>query len=243
MWKRILLSIALLLTCAYLVLALTAFNRPPSAVCTGIGLNAGDTTQRGFISQKEVERLLSKAKLHPVGEAVESVRTDLMEEALSHHPLVDEVECFKTPAGGLCIEVSQRMPILLVMPQSGPSYYIDSKGRAMPTGAQVVAHVPVATGQISRDMAEGPLYEFACYLQETPFWNAQIEQINVGAGGGVELVPRVGKHHIYLGELTAWERKLSRVKRFYRQALGRVGWNKYKLINVEFDNQIICTKP
>ena len=29
---------------------------------------------------------------------------------------------------------------------------------------------------------------------------------------------------------------------FYEKALNRVGWNKYSRINVEFDNQIICTR-
>ena len=52
----------------------------------------------------------------------------------------------------------------------------------------------------------------------------------------------MGNHLIYLGKLNHFESKLERVKVFYEKALNRVGWNKYSRINVEFDNQIICTK-
>ena len=38
------------------------------------------------------------------------------------------------------------------------------------------------------------------------------------------------------------DRKLDRLKKFYRDCLGKVGWNKYSYIDREFDNQIICTK-
>lgn len=242
MMRRIFLSLALLVVTAYLVMALTAFNRPPATVCTGIELCLRDSDSRDFITSAEVKSLLRKARLNPEGEPMASIRTEALEEALSHHPLIDEVQCYKTPSGRLCIEVCQRIPLLQVMPAGGTSYYIDSKGRSMPAGPQVSAHVAVATGHISPSLATGPLYEFALYLRHDPFWQAQIEQIHVTAAGGVELVPRVGRHLIYLGPLTGWEQKLHRAKRFYRQAIGRVGWDKYSRINVEFSNQIICTK-
>ena len=242
MMRRIFLSLALLAVCAYLTIALTAFNRPPSTVCTGIELRLRDSASRDFISLAEVKSLLRKARLYPEGEPLASVRTDAMEEALGCHPLIDDVQCYKTLSGQLGIEVSQRIPILQVLPVGGTSYYIDSKGRSMPAGPQVAAHVPVATGYIKPSLAAGPLYEFALFLRDNPFWQAQVEQIHLSAQGGVELVPRVGQHLIYLGPLTDWEQKLDRVKRFYSQAIGRVGWNKYERISVEFSNQIICTK-
>ena len=86
------------------------------------------------------------------------------------------------------------------------------------------------------------LYKFAVFLQNNSFWNAQVEQIHVLPSRNVELVPRVGDHLIYLGRLDNYENKLKRVKAFYEKALNQVGWNKYSRINVEFGNQIICTK-
>ena len=51
MFKRILLSIVLLLVIAYLVVAITAFNRKPAGqVCRDMELVIKDTVYAGFIT-------------------------------------------------------------------------------------------------------------------------------------------------------------------------------------------------
>ena len=79
-------------------------------------------------------------------------------------------------------------------------------------------------------------------VENDKFWNAQIEQINVTPTREIELVPRVGDHVVFLGKIDNFEEKLGRLKIFYEKALNKVGWNKYERINLEFSNQIICTK-
>ena len=86
------------------------------------------------------------------------------------------------------------------------------------------------------------LYKFGVFLHNNKFWDAQIEQIHVLPDQNIELVPRVGDHLVYLGKLENFEDKLARLKEFYKKGLNRVGWNKYSRINLEFSNQIICTK-
>lgn len=243
MIKRILLTIVLLLAAAYLIVAVTAFNRKSAeATCTDIELVIKDTVYAGFITKKEVLSMLRKQKLDPIGQKLEEVRTQKLEEALSTHPLIDRVECYKTPSHKICVEVSQRIPILRVMSNRGENYYLDNKGTVMPPDAKCVAHVPLATGNVEKSFAVKDLYKFGVFLQKNPFWDAQIEQIYVLPDKNVELVPRVGDHLIYLGQLKDYDQKLERLKTFYQKALNKVGWNKYSRINVEFDNQIICTK-
>lgn len=243
MFKKILLSALLLLIAAYIVAAVTVFNRKPaSQVCQDIRLVIKDSVYAGFITKNEVSALLKKKGISPLDQPMDQVRTDSIEQVLSRHPLIDRVECYKTPGGSLNIEVSQRIPILRVMSDDGANYYLDDKGHIMPPDAKCVAHRAVATGRIEKAFAVKDLYKFGVFLQRNPFWDAQVEQIHVLADGNVELVPRVGNHLIYLGKLDHFESKLERVKVFYEKALNRVGWNKYSRINVEFDNQIICTK-
>ena len=88
------------------------------------------------------------------------------------------------------------------------------------------------------------------------FWKNQIVQINILPDRGVELVPRVGDHIVYLGCLPTssnlqkrlaliqdfTKQKLTRLEKFYKYGLSQAGWNKYSYINLEFDNQIICKK-
>lgn len=78
------------------------------------------------------------------------------------------------------------------------------------------------------------------------FWNNQIEQIYVSRGKKnervIEIVPRVGDHIVYLGTINNFEKKLNNLKIFYDKAIKTVGWNKYAKVNLEYENQIICTK-
>lgn len=243
MIKRILLSIVLLLVLAYLIVAVTAFNRKPAGqVCRDVELVIKDTVYAGFITKKEVAAMLEKKGVSPIGKHLDRIRTKTLEQALSKHPLIDEVECYKTPSGKLCIEVTQRIPILRIMSANGENYYLDNKGTVMPPDAKCVAHRAIVTGNVEKSFAMRDLYKFGVFLQNNKFWDAQIEQIHVLPDRNIELVPRVGDHLVYLGKLENFENKLARLKEFYQKGLNQVGWNKYSRISLEFSNQIICTK-
>ena len=72
----------------------------------------------------------------------------------------------------------------------------------------------------------------------------------------MEVVPRVGNHVVKVGRIPQFKdkerrekeiekflsNKFQRLKKFYVYGLNKIGWNKYKYINIEFDNQIICKK-
>ena len=228
------------LTCCHHAEENSTDHRP--AVHYDIELVIKDTAYAGFVTTKEIAAILTKKKLNPVGKNMDEIRTAELEEALATQPLIDRVECYKTPSHKICVEVTQRIPILHVINSRGENYYLDNKGTVMPSDAKCTALVPLATGFIDKTFAVSGLYPFGMYLQNDPFWEAQIEQIHVLPDRSIELIPRVGDHIIYLGKAEDYERKLSRVKKFYRKALNKVGWNKYGRINVEFSNQIICTR-
>lgn len=243
MIKRMLLLLLLLGVIAYLVLAITWFSRPAQGLeCRNLVLVVKDTARASFVSKEELKALLTQKDLYPVGRPLKQVQTALIEEELRKHPMADKVECYVSSGGDVCIAVTQRNPILRVFTASGDTYYVDEKGGIMPATGKNSVYVPVATGMIEKGFAEKELYRFALFLQENPFWNAQIEQIYVRPGQNIELVPRVGNHLIYMGKLQQVEQKLERLKKFYQKGLNQVGWDKYSYINVEFGNQIICTK-
>ena len=243
MVKRILLSIVMLALIAYLIVAITAFNRKPAdQTCRDMELVIKDTAYAGFITKDELKGILQKKGIYPIGKKMGRISTKSLERELSKHPLIDEAECYKTPSGKVCVEVTQRIPILRVMSANGQNYYLDNKGTVMPPDAKCVAHRVIVTGNVEKSFAMKDLYKFGVFLQKNSFWNAQIEQIHVLPGKNIELVPRVGDHLIYLGKIAGFEKKLKRVKAFYERGLNQVGWNKYSRISVEFDNQIICTK-
>ena len=83
MLKKILLSIVLLAIAAYLMAAITVFNRKPATqVCNDIRLVIKDSVYAGFITKKEVSNLLKKKGLSPLNQPLEQVHTQAIEQAL-----------------------------------------------------------------------------------------------------------------------------------------------------------------
>ena len=246
MIKRILLSIVMLVLIAYLAVAITAFNRKPAdQTCRDMELVIKDTAYAGFITKEQLKANQHQKGIYTISNNNERITTKTLkslERELSKHPLIDEAECYKTPSGKVCVEVTQRIPILRVMSANGQNYYLDNKGTIMPPEAKCVAHRVIVTGNVEKSFAMKDLYKFGVFLHNNKFWDAQIEQIHVLPDQNIELVPRVGDHLVYLGKLENFEDKLARLKEFYKKGLNRVGWNKYSRINLEFSNQIICTK-
>ena len=157
MVKRILLSIVMLVLIAYLAVAITAFNRKPAdQTCRDMELVIKDTAYAGFITKEELKGILQHKGIYPIGKKMERISTKSLERELSKHPLIDEAECYKTPSGKVCVEVTQRIPILRVMSSNGQNYYLDNKGTVMPPDAKCVAHRVIVTGNVENSFAMYP---------------------------------------------------------------------------------------
>lgn len=242
-WKRIGILTADIILGVYLVLAITAFNRPDDqdAVCRDVKINITDAAGNGFLNINEVKMQLQHAKIYPLGDRMSEVCTRQIEETLLKSPLIEHVECYKTQTGRVYINLTQRIAVMRIMTNDGESYYIDNLGAIIPSNNNST-NLIVATGDIKRKYAQTALKQFGLLLIDDPFWNSQVEQINVLPDGSVEMIPRVGDHIVYLGQPTHLKEKLARLEKFYRYGLSKAGWNKYSYINMEFNNQIICKR-
>ena len=85
------------------------------------------------------------------------------------------------------------------------------------------------------------LFTLIKYINNNAFFLAQIEQIYVNQDNEFELIPRVGNQTILFGTIDNYEIKFNNLEAFYKKAMNKVGWNKYKTISVQFDNQIVCS--
>lgn len=210
-------------------------------ICTKCEVTVADSLELRFVTDREVLKLLrgSDVKI----EGITAHFTDLakVEKMLESKSRIKKAECYFTPSGKARVVITQREPILRVMTGQA-NYYVDREGALTQVAEKFAAYVPIATGHISKKLAKGDLYKFALYLYENEFWNAFIEQIDVDAHGVVVLVPRVGNQIIRLGTLTGYEKKLSKLLTLYTKGFNKIGWNNYKVINLEYDGQVVCTK-
>lgn len=226
----------------YIVFAAFFFGeREEDYVCRDLQIVVKDSLDKHFVNEEDVLGILRQAKLNPLGKPMSEVNTHRIETELLKNEMIARVDAYKTPSGLIKLEVFQKMPILRVISVRG-NYYVDNEGGTMPVSRRYAAHVPVASGYVEKEFAMTDLYKFALFLQKNEFWNNQIEQIFVHPDRDVELIPRVGSHRIMLGTFDRFEEKLENLQLFYEQAIPKVGWEKYGMINLKYKNQIVCTK-
>ena len=243
--RIMLLTLASVALLAYMAYAAVFMSGPDkSERCREVELIVGRNSQARFFSEKEVEKLLKDARVYPKGMLMSKVNTKKLEDVLRQNEFVEDVECYKSSNGKLCVKVDLRTPVLYILPDGAEGYLVDAHGKLIP-GGTYVTNLPVATGNIDKKYASTKLSDFGLFLQTDEFWNNQIEQIyvqrNKKGESVVELVPRVGNQIIYLGSIDDYQHKLRKLKTFYQKAMGVVGWNKYAKVNLEYGSQIICT--
>jgi cell division protein FtsQ len=242
-WKKSFIILIDMTLAVYLVLAITAFNRPDelSDVCTEVKIDIEEGVVKGFLTPDEIKHELQHARLYPLGDPMSQVSARRIEESLLKNPFVESAQCYKTQSGRVFIQLKQRLPVARVKADNGEDYYVDTHGNIMPN-TQFTSDLVIVTGHVTKQYAKKVLANVGNYLIKNKMWRSQAEQLNVLADGSIEMIPRVGEHIIYLGQPTDIARKLDRLEKFYKYGLSKAGWNKYSYISLEFDNQIICKK-
>lgn len=241
-WKKIAFGTLNIVLGVYLVLAMTAFNKPDvGRVCRDMRISIEKNVVEGFLSEADIKFMLNHDAINPIGQSMEKINLRLIEETLQSKELIEDVQCYKGQNGLVCIDVRQRIPVLRIMNDKGEDFYVDNHGKPMP-GTDYSCNLIIATGRINKLYAEKRLVPMANIILSNPFWKSQIVQLNVLADGSVEIVPRVGGHIAYIGQPDGVEKKLDRLQKFYRYGLMQAGWNKYSRVSVEFDNQIVCKR-
>lgn len=262
--RIILFSVAWLVLIAYLVYGLMfSSKRAGGVVCSSIAVEVLDSASYQFVRSSTIRRMIMSSGKSPIGKLLKDINTKKLEDDIAGMAAVCDVQVYKSLDGKLRVTVMQRRPIVRIYNASGQTYYIDDQGLIMPVSSSYTARVLVVTGNIREPFRVEPdvnilcwsdslvngdkplicrIFDFARYVSEDDFWNAQIAQVYVSSTRDVELIPVVGPHVVQLGGFRNYRIKLKKLMAFYKEALPSEGWNKYKVINLKYSNQIVCTK-
>lgn len=205
-----------------------------------------------FIDREEVDNILKVHRHKLVGRLMENINLHDLEKKLKANPFIESAKVYADMDGIIKVEISQRQPIIRVMNQFDQDYYIDQHGVKIPLSANFTARVLAANGYIDEvfankvdtlhtDIAK-QLFKTADFIIRDSLWYAQIAQVYVNQDHEIELIPRVGNNRILLGNADNLEAKFHNLLVFYKQALPRVGWDRYKTINIKYANQVVGVK-
>lgn len=240
-WKYILISFFTLLILGYFVFSLKNFSgKNQETVCGKLEIVFDESAGKPLITEQEIAKILEKNNLNPIGKTIKYIQTESIEDFLRKNLMIKVAECYKTPSGIVNIKILQRCPKFRVVGLG--SYYIDTDRKLMPVSPNYAAYVPVVSGRVTVSMVTGQIFDFVSFMEENPFWNAQIEQIYVREDRKIELVPRVGDAIIVLGTLDHFQSKLEKLRKLYVNGFNVIGWNKYKVIDLQYKDQVVCAK-
>lgn len=253
--KKITIVILWVALCAGLLVSLAFIHKQEKGIkCTEVKVHIEpDNETAAFVDRDMVlETIRKDGNENKIkGTLIEKINLPKLEYKLQHNPMIKSAEVYSDMNGVLNIHIEQRRPILRVFNAFDETFYMDDEGLKMPVSPDFTAHTVVANGYIfehgnGRDTALTQvlrdLVKIATYVDKDTFWNAQIEQIFVTAESEFMLIPTVGNHVIDLGDANDLEDKFTRLFLFYREAISRVGWNKYSSISARYKNQIVCKK-
>ncbi len=182
---------------------------------------------------------------------------------VQHNPYLENTDVTMSIEGEIRIKAVQCIPVIRYFTPGGQQHYIDRNGRIMPVRISYPYKALIATGQIESPMNDGQnifsvpdsnqvlrgqlkslydLYKLSGIIIADSTLNALIEQVYINTDGKIQLVTKVGSHIVMLGDTNDAAEKLENLKYFYKYGLVKTGWNKYGKVNLEYKNQIVCTK-
>lgn len=241
--KKFLLIVLSLAVIGYLVFAAIYFmDSSQKQECTTFDIVVKDSTEIRFIATEDIENLVKKKGVYPVGKTFDEINTLAIRDSILTNKMVQSAQVYTTSKGAVVANVYQREPVLRVISDIKGSFYVDDNRQIMPVSAGYPVYMPIATGAIDEEFAQNQLFDFAMFLNDNPEWNAWFTQIVVRKNKDVQLIPRVGDFKITLGSLDDYPEKLAKFSLFIDKGLNVVGWNRYSEINLKYDNQIVCTR-
>ena len=196
-------------------------------------------TNNLFITSDAVSNLLIQN--HPAYKNLTKEALDLngLEQSLLKNLMISNAEVYVNAQGVLKAEVLQKQPIARVMGQQ--QFYIDSNGGYMPLSANYTERVPFVTGEVSKQKLN-LVYQMAHAVLNDSFLKKQVIEIHQDKDELISLKLRETNFEVIVGSLENLEKKVNNLKAFFIKATKDKTLNEYKTVNLQFDNQVVCSK-
>lgn len=249
--KILLWSMALATGSGLLVLLIAAINKKNHTVCNGTEVTISGKSGDFFLNKQDVINIITPDKNNPAkGKLLAGFDLKKIEATLKQNVWVKDAQLFFDNNNVLRISVEERAPVARIFTVNGNSFYIDSSGKRLPLNNRMTVKLPVFSNFPSdKDRLMGAdsllmqqIRQISPFIMSNPFWMAQIAQIDITPYRTFEMMPVIGKHIIAFGDGENYEQKFHRLMLFYQQVGAQVGLDKYSIINVQYDNQVVATR-
>lgn len=239
-------------TVILVVVLLIAFTerRQGNVAIGDISVRIENVHENHFLDEQDILNLMQVNQANVRGAGLDRINLKGTEKKIKMNPFIQDAEIYTDLKGNVVVRVELRRPVARIVRNDGPDGYIAEDGTVMPVSDKFTTRVVLVSGSYVRkllqqnnvgDTEEGKqLMTLLKTLREDDFWSAQIAQLDIDSKARVTLYPQVGDEYIEFGKPDNLDVKLKKLMIFYKEILPRVGWNKYKRVNLEYEGQLVA---
>jgi len=254
----ILMRIVTIVTGAALFLTPVFINKMTAdAICEGVVINLADSSKHQFVTNNDIMNALRATGIRVTGQKIRDIPLTKLEERVKAFTELRVAEVYISEDMKLHVYGNQREPVMRVMASYGGDFFIDREGVIMRRhnlytpnlhileidmvfNSEQMTGTNIFESEKTANLAQA--FELVNYIRGDSFWNGMIDQLSMSRDGRVTLVPHVGNHTVKMGRVENYEEKLHNLRVFYRQAMPVAGWDRYRVINVEYKGQVVCQR-
>lgn len=236
------------LTLSIFLIAFTTVKQSNRSI-KDLKINIVDADEYYFVDQPEILSLVNANNSDFVlGQRKGQLNLKELEYRIEENAFVHEAQVYTDLAGNLHVKVKQSKPIARFLLGSGRDRYVDDTGKLLPVNTKFTARVPLIEvkktfpwkSNINETEEGKSIFELLTFIENDPFWKAQIAQLTLLRNGEITMLPQVTRQEIIFGDPIDIAIKFKKLKLFYTEVLPNKGWNTYASVNLKFKNQIIC---
>jgi cell division protein FtsQ len=193
-----------------------------------------------FVDQETVNKLLIENKRDAQSIYKDKLDLNKLEKALNTQEMIEKSDVFVSIDGVLKAVVKQKTPVARVF-DGDASFYIDYEGNTMPLSTNFTARVPLVSGEINKKVSKD-LAELFRIIHDDAFLKKNIIGVQIMPNRSLLMFNRNYDYKIDFGRAIKIKSKFNNYKAVFQKAVLDSSLNKYKIIDLRFTQQVVCSK-
>lgn len=216
--------------------------------CTGIKVEVENAADQLFVTPNQVIDEITNQGLKPLeGKLLSQIDLCSIENEVNAIPQIQNCEVYGDLKGTIHITAKPYKPIARITKNYGKDLYMDSEGAFFPMSAYHTARVMLVSGSYFSNkknnlssQKDKEILSLIHSIQDSPFWTAQITQLDIDRSGNVSFIPLVGNQSVAFGKAENVDLKLKKLEVFYKKILPNEKWRNFTTVDIQYKNQIVC---
>ena len=170
----------------------------------------------------------------------DSISITKIEDELDKNTFVEKSQVYIMVGHKLFVNVKQKQPVARIITNDS-IFYLDKNSNFMSLSKLHSADVPISFG-FNQFSDLDYLTKVSLMIRDDKFLNQNITQIIINDNQEINLKLSGLNTFIELGHNNKLEKKIQNLKAFYNRAVRKNDIEKYKEVNLQFENQVVAVK-